>query len=106
MNIDKLSAEELVALQSQINQRLVETRAERLAALRADIEQRIAQAGFSLGEVLPTGRSSRSGVRANGPVVAKYSDGKGRTWAGKGKRPVWFSEHLRNGGKAEDLLIK
>jgi len=29
-----------------------------------------------------------------------------QTWVGVGQRPMWYKEHLANGGRPEDLLIK
>lgn len=37
---------------------------------------------------------------------AKYSDGKGNTWVGRGKRPRWLQEALAVGSKLEDFLAK
>ena len=38
--------------------------------------------------------------------VAKYHDGNGLTWTGRGKRPAWFISALDSGKSAEDLLIQ
>jgi DNA-binding protein H-NS len=35
---------------------------------------------------------------------AKYADGKGGVWVGRGKRPVWLSDLLKAGAKLEDFL--
>lgn len=48
-----------------------------------------------------------AGARAAKPAgVAKYTDGQGRTWSGRGKRPDWFKAALAAGKMPEDLLIK
>ena len=36
----------------------------------------------------------------------KFTDGKGGTWSGIGKRPNWFKDALAAGRKPEDLLAK
>lgn len=35
---------------------------------------------------------------------AKYADGKGSVWVGRGKRPVWLSDLLKAGARLEDFL--
>lgn len=38
--------------------------------------------------------------------AAKYTDGKGHTWGGMGKRPDWFKAALAAGKTPEQLLVK
>ncbi|MDF3840050.1 H-NS histone family protein [Cupriavidus basilensis] len=38
--------------------------------------------------------------------TAKYTDGNGKTWTGRSKRPNWFKDALAVGKTAEDLLIR
>jgi DNA-binding protein H-NS len=38
--------------------------------------------------------------------VAKYTNGAGKTWTGRGKRPQWYVDALASGKSAEDMLIK
>lgn len=40
------------------------------------------------------------------PRTIKFTDGKGGTWSGIGKRPNWFKDALAAGRKPEDLLAK
>jgi DNA-binding protein H-NS len=37
--------------------------------------------------------------------VAKYGDGQGKTWTGRGTRPKWFVAALAAGKTADDLLL-
>lgn len=59
------------------------------------------------------------GAKAPGPVkrrkrkaapkttaAAKYSDGQGNTWVGRGKRPQWLRTALAAGKQLSDFLIK
>lgn len=52
----------------------------------------------------PKTRTKRKTATAANPP--KYSDGTGKTWTGRGKRPAWFVEALAAGKSADDLLIK
>ena len=36
---------------------------------------------------------------------AKYVDGKGGSWVGRGKRPRWLNDLLKAGAKLEDLVV-
>lgn len=47
-------------------------------------------------------RSSSFGGRKSTP---KYTDGKGHTWTGVGKRPRWFLDALAAGSTPDDLLV-
>lgn len=38
-------------------------------------------------------------------VAMKYKSGM-NAWSGRGRKPRWIEEHLKKGGKLEDILIK
>ncbi|MDE2370120.1 MAG: H-NS histone family protein [Burkholderiales bacterium] len=40
---------------------------------------------------------------AKAAAAAKYTDGTGRTWTGRGRQPQWFKDALAAGKKPEDL---
>jgi len=40
------------------------------------------------------------------PAAAKYTDGQGNTWVGRGKRPQWLRDALNAGKQLSDFLIK
>ena len=39
-------------------------------------------------------------------VAPKFRDDQGRTWAGRGKRPIWLRDALLAGKKLEDFAIR
>jgi len=47
-------------------------------------------------------RKKRASGRGAGVA---YSDSKGNTWAGRGKRPNWLREALASGAKLEDFAV-
>lgn len=62
--------------------------------------------GFSAHEL---GIGLSAGKAKSSAREAKYAcpQNPAQTWAGgKGKRPHWVRQHLEQGGKLEDLLIK
>lgn len=86
--------------------------AERLRKLEAnDVLVRIRQAieayGFTpadCGFTVPTNYGAAR-VRRREGFVAKYADGQGNEWGGRGPRPHWFKAALQAGKTAEQLLV-
>ncbi len=54
----------------------------------------------------PAKRKKRKAGAAKTPGVAKYGDGQGNTWVGRGKRPQWLRDALAAGKQLSDFLIK
>jgi len=51
-------------------------------------------------------RTAKASKRKGPPSrEAKYVDGKGNAWVGRGKRPTWLSDALAAGAKLEDFAI-
>lgn len=50
------------------------------------------------------GRKAKAATKANKTSAAKYSDGAGKTWSGRGPRPGWVKEALAQGKQLSDLL--
>ncbi len=49
------------------------------------------------------GKSERKTTRK---VVAKYRDGAGNEWSGRGRRPGWFVAALKAGRSIEELEVR
>ena len=73
----------------------------------AKIKVAIEAYGISPQDLFGSGVAGASkkpaGVKAKA-AAAKYSDGKGNTWVGRGKRPRWLQQALAAGSKLEDFL--
>ncbi len=54
---------------------------------------------------VPAKRKKRKAA-AKTSAVAKYTDGQGNTWVGRGKRPQWLRDGLAAGKQLSDFLIK
>ena len=63
--------------------------AEQKPAAIAQVKQLMATHGITVADLSPK--------RVTRPSTVKYADGKGNTWAGRGKRPVWLRDALANG---------
>ena len=89
-NLKGMNVEALMSLRDQVDKRLLECRAE--------LEQQLAAFPGLNGN---SGKSSLKGKK----VPPKYRSPSGETWAGRGARPRWMVEALKNGKKMDDFLI-
>jgi DNA-binding protein H-NS len=98
-------------LQKQIES--LQKQADKLRAQEVDgvvsrIKVAIAHYGLSAGQ-LGFGAASAGKRKAlakkSGPAsaLAKYADGAGRSWSGRGPRPAWLREALANGKSLQDF---
>lgn len=75
---------------------------ERAAAIE-DMNEKIALFDITAKDLHFGGVSKASGNRAK--VAVKYKSGN-NVWTGRGRQPKWVADHISQGGKLEDLLIK
>jgi DNA-binding protein H-NS len=54
----------------------------------------------------PAKRKKRKTAATKTPAAAKYGDGQGNTWVGRGKRPQWLRDALAAGKQLSDFEIK
>lgn len=84
-NVQSLTFEELRSLSREVAALLAKRRHEALERLREEASI----LGFTAQELLPSKRKS--------DASAKYSDGNGNSWSGKGKRPAWLQQKVDEG---------
>ena len=108
--IDNLSYAELFQLKDNVENTIARRRTERKASLRKEMAQLASEAGFTLQELVPVGRTngSRKADARRGPVAPKYRNPKdpAQTWAGRGRQPLWLVAELGKGRKLESFLIR
>ena len=108
--IDNLTCEELSQLRDNIESTIARRRADRKVNLRKEIAQLASDAGFSLQELVPLGRTNgiRRADARRGPIAPKYRNPKDpdQTWAGRGRQPRWLMAELGKGRKLESFLIR
>jgi DNA-binding protein H-NS len=85
LDIQSLSFEELRGLSRAVADLLAKRRHEALERLREEASI----LGFTPQELLPSKRKP--------DTSAKYSDGNGNSWSGKGKRPRWLQQKIDEG---------
>lgn len=92
---------------SQIDELTRQAEAQRkkeIATVVVEIKQKMADYGITAEDL---GFSSRGRGRvAKAKGVAKYRDpASGRTWSGKGRKPNWLNEALKQGKQLQSFAI-
>jgi DNA-binding protein H-NS len=95
VNLKSMGVDELIALRAQVDQRLAQKQRELRDAL-STLESKLGSVPARMG------RASRL---RGGKVAPKYRSPTGETWAGRGARPRWLVELLKQGHKIERFLI-
>ena len=99
---------QIEALQSQA----AKVKSEEVAGVVKRIRDSVATYGLTpqdiFGSKAATPRAKAAGKKGGGTggavAAAKYADGKGGIWGGRGKRPRWLQEALAAGKRLEDYL--
>lgn len=101
MNLDKMSREELLDLQRQVNTALRNFDDRRKKEAHSKLEAMAKEMGFSLSDFQAAKKSKASGG------VPKYvhPENPGKTWSGRGRQPQWFKDALSSGKTEDDLSI-
>ena len=94
------------ALEGQIKALAETQRAEAIAKVMALMQEN----GLSLADI---GSGTKSGAGGTGKgqaktpkkVAAKYRDGAGNAWSGRGLQPKWLKAAIAAGKKIEDFAI-
>jgi DNA-binding protein H-NS len=95
VNLSGMSFEALVDLREQVDETLLKRRAE--------IENQLARMD---GVVTEVAKVARGGSALKGKKVPpKYRGPSGETWAGRGARPRWLVDALKDGKKIDHFLI-
>lgn len=102
---------ELKAQADALLKQAEELRQSETAAVIADIKDKMAQYGLTARDLgLSSGASSTSTSRkkrtdAGSPLPAKYKDGNGNSWSGRGIKPKWLQEAIAKGKKIEQFAV-
>ena len=75
----------------------------------AEIRELMTQHGLTAADVAAAPRrasgAGAAGTRVSKPVAAKYKDGQGNSWTGRGLKPKWLTGALASGKKIEDFAV-
>ena len=94
--------EQLVAQAQKINQQIAQLRQAQRAQAIAEIHELMVLHVLTLADL--SGMSKLSGLSGK-PVAAKYTDGKGNSWSGRGLKPRWLTAAVNEGKRLEDFAV-
>lgn len=101
-DLEALSLKDLKHLQKEVAKSISSFEDRKKAEARAALEEAAREMGFSLNQLVDSeGKTKRA------PAAAKYQhpENTDLTWSGRGRKPLWFVEALKDGKTAEDLAI-
>ena len=105
VNLDTLSYDELVKLETQV----AELRAQKLREEEEDAKRQIREIAKKHNLVVTFGSAPKKNVDSapKATVAPKYRSlqDASMTWTGRGRKPAWVAAHLDAGGKLEELAI-
>lgn len=107
------TADQIAALQAQIKRlrEVEDTRlrqnADKIASVKAQIDAILAESGVTLDQCYPKAKKGRAkSGDGRAAVAVKYADGKGGTWTGRGKQPVWLRDAIAGGRQLSAFAVE
>lgn len=100
IDLEKMARGELEALIKDAQKALKSVDARRRSEAKRAAEQAAKEFGFSLDEVIGAGTKGSKGA----PKYANPAD-PSQTWTGRGRKPNWVIEALKNGVSLDDLSL-
>jgi DNA-binding protein H-NS len=101
VDLDAMSKDELQKLRKETDRKLKDYDERRKADARSAAEKAVKEYGFSLEELVGSGK------RGAAKSVPRYRhpENSSKTWTGRGRKPSWVIAHIEGGGALEDLAI-
>lgn len=99
--IDQLDVDDLEVLSNHIADKMKEKQRAKMDALRQQFAEIAAKNNVSVDEVLGKARE-----RSKAPPKYRNPADPRETWSGQGRKPDWYKDHLANGGKESEMLIR
>jgi DNA-binding protein H-NS len=107
-NLENLTIEELITLQSEIEKQIKKTQRAGKRAVLKQMDEMAKAAGYgSAAEMVAGGgRAARKDKGTKAPPMYKDPNSE-KTWSGKGRVPGWMVDYeKKKGKKRDDLLIE
>jgi DNA-binding protein H-NS len=96
LHLGSMSIDDLLQLRGSVEKRLTE----KVTELKRQMA--LVNGGF---DESPTRSHRRRKSLKGRKVPPKYRSPKGETWAGRGAKPLWLTEQIKQGKKLDDFLI-
>jgi DNA-binding protein H-NS len=102
-----MTLDELLKQKADLDRQIAQYQNEGRAKAIADIQVLMAQHGLTAADLVAPARKgpkpSSDGSRK--PVAAKYKDGSGNAWSGRGLKPKWLTAALASGKTLADFHV-
>lgn len=102
VDLNSMDLKELKALRADVEKAIASFEDRKKREAISALQEQARNLGFSLDELI-----GGKVVRPRKAASAKYAhpENPSITWSGRGRKPVWFSDALAAGAKAEDLAV-
>lgn len=106
IDISKLNDKQLSDLSREIEERRLELGRERIAEAKAKVAKLLEADGLTLDQLYGNLKSNKRGGKKDA-LEPKFRNPNGpETWSGRGRRPQWYMDALKNGKVESEMLIK
>lgn len=108
LSIDKMSYNDLLALQAEIRERIDNYRDRERRRIRDEVEAIARAAGFTIRDLYPSSNVLAlppGAGNARKPIKYANPDNRFQTWSGFGKKPRWLKEKIEAGANKDDFRI-
>lgn len=95
---ENLSVSELQKIRSDLDAHIAQRREDEKQATVQKIKSLVIESGFNVEEILPLLTD-----RKEHPVRYRHPHDSRLTWCGKGRRPLWMTDALREGITIEEM---
>lgn len=103
MNLSKYSTQELNQLKRDIDRELKSRRKEDAKKAQKELKSVAEKYGFNLNELV-AGQAARTS-KGKAPARFRHPDDPGKTWSGRGRKPVWIKEWESAGRSLDELRV-
>lgn len=106
-DLNTLSKRELLELQAKVAKAIASYDERRKRETLAEVEQLVRERGFTLAELTGTGGGRKRGAAAKAAPTGGFANpaNPSEVWAGRGRRPRWFTEAIEAGRDPESMRI-
>lgn len=102
-DLENMDLDELRVLQKEVSKAVTSYEERKKAEAREALEEQARQLGFSLSDL--TGGTKSKTKRAPAPPKYANPENPADTWSGRGRKPRWMEEALKNGHSMEEFEI-
>lgn len=103
MDLSKYSSEELRKLKKEIDREIEGRRKDDAKKAQQELKQVAERYGFNLSDLV--GGQAAKPARAKGKVRFRHPSDSGKTWSGRGRKPVWIKEWEASGRSLDELRV-